>query len=301
MYQINAISPTTLLSPIMGNIYNSSGVVQNPFTINQYGDVTLTVGATSTSGDLTITSSNFTTSYAANSETIEGTSVASMDLTITATASGNITQTREPETSDFSGYVDLTELFGNDFNFVFDSGGTATINNLPSTKTLSLTGTIQIDTYGTANTTSNLDLDDIFSVAGGSSSGGSILLAPEATGSGGYINIGFLTYNDGTYSTSNGKVIYVGSADNTNITGTGTLYGNFYGNSINDITLAITPGTGNTAGTSCFDNMTITKGTLSGTDSSQDLTYTWTAQFDEVITSSSTPIFNVQVSLTNEP
>ena len=47
--------------------------------------------------------------------------------------------------------------------------------------------------------------------------------------------------------------------------------------------------------------MTITKGTLSGTDSSQDLTYTWTAQFDEVITSSSTPIFNVQVSLTNEP
>ena len=142
----------------------------------------------------------------------------------------------------------------------------------------------------------------MFDVAGGSGGSGSILLTPEATGSGGYINIAFLTYDDGTYSTTNGKVIHVGSADNTNITGTGTIYGNFYGNNVNQITLAITPGTGNTTATSCFDTMTITKGTLSGSQyGSQDLTYTWTAKFDETITSSSTPVFNVQVSLDNEP
>ena len=296
VYEITlaGVSPTTLATSLAGNIYNTNGTVQHPFNLNQYSDVTLTLAAASASGDLTITSSNVTKTATALSYPVEDSSLFSADINITATAGANITKTRDPEVTDFANYN------SNSFDWDFDLTS-VTINNVPGTKTLSIVGKAYIDRYGSADTTTTLALDDMFDVAGGSGGSGSILLTPETTGSGGYINIAFLTYNDGTYSTSNGKVIHVGSANNTSITGTGTIYGNFYGNSLSQITLAITPGTGNTVATSCFDNMSITKGTLTGTDSSQDLTYTWTAQFDETITSSSTPVFNVQVSLDNEP
>tara|TARA_R100001198_G_scaffold2756_2_gene1781 strand:- start:9473 stop:15475 length:6003 start_codon:yes stop_codon:yes gene_type:complete len=294
VFTIAGVGSTSLLSPLMGNVYNTATppVVQNPFTINQFADVTLTVAATSS--NMTVTSSNFTQTSQALSSPNEESDVAKLDVTFTATATGNISQVTDAEIEDFSNYN------SNNFNLEF-AANLPTINNVPATKTLSYTGSMLIDNYGSADTTMSLNLDNFFNVAGGS--GGSILLNSEVTGAGGgFINIGKLTYNDGTYSTTNGKVIHVGTADNTSISGTGTIYGNFFGNGINDITLAITPGTGNTdTGTSCFDNMTITKGTLSGSDASQDLTYTWTAQFDETITSSSIPDYNVQVSLTNEP
>ena len=298
VYTLEAKSPSALLSPLMGNVFNTSTppVVQNPFTINQLVDIDLTVSASSTSGDFTITSSNFVKSNQALMEPEENSEASQLDLTITATATGNISQSREPETEDFTNYN------SNSFIWEFDSGGLATINNTPATKTVSITGTINIEQYGTADTTSNIDLDDFLTKTGGSGSGGSILLNAEVThGLGGYINIGKLTYNDGTYSTSNGKVIHIGVANNTNITGTGTIFGNFYGNDLSQITLSITPGTGNTTNTSCFDNMSVTKGTLTGEDGSQDLTYTWSAQFDETVTSSSVPTYNVNVALANEP
>ena len=49
---LEAVSPTTLLSPFMGNIYDNSGNVTNPFTIYQYPDVTLTLGAASAGSNL---------------------------------------------------------------------------------------------------------------------------------------------------------------------------------------------------------------------------------------------------------
>jgi hypothetical protein len=290
VFTLAAVSPSTLLSPLMGNVY-SSGVVQNPFTINQYADVTLTIAATSS--NMTVTSSNFTSTATALVSPNEESSIAEVDVTFTATATGNISHVLDATEEEFTNYN------SNNFEVQFESS-LPSIDNSGVTKTLSYSGTMFVGTYGSADTTMTLDLDDVFNVAGGS--GGAILLNSEVTGSGGYINVGKLTYNDGTYSTTNGKVIHVGTADNTNITGTGTIYGNFYGNTLQEITLSITPGTGNTdTGTACFDNMTITKGTLTGTGSSQDLTYTWTAQFDETITSSSIPDYNVQVSLTNEP
>jgi hypothetical protein len=291
VFTLAAVSPSTLLSPLMGNVY-SSGVVQNPFTINQYADVTLTIAATSS--NMTVTSSNFTSTATALVSPNEESSIAEVDVTFTATATGNISHVLDATEEEFTNYN------SNNFEVQFESS-LPSIDNSGVTKTLSYSGTMFVGTYGSADTTMTLDLDDVFNVAGGS--GGAILLNSEVTGAGGgFINIGKLTYNDGTYSTTNGKVIHVGTADNTSISGTGTIYGNFFGNGINDITLAITPGTGNTdTGTSCFDNMTITKGTLTGSDASQDLTYTWTAQFDETITSSSIPDYNVQVSLTNEP
>ena len=47
--------------------------------------------------------------------------------------------------------------------------------------------------------------------------------------------------------------------------------------------------------------MSVTKGTLSGSPGSEELTYTWSAQFDETVTSSSVPTYNINVALDNEP
>ena len=97
------------------------------------------------------------------------------------------------------------------------------------------------------------------------------------------------------------KVLDVGTANNTNISGTGTIYGNFYGNTLQQITLSISPGTGTSTNTSCYDNMTVTKTSIVGSSTSSDLHFNWTAQLNETITASSVPIFNVNVALANEP
>ena len=227
---------------------------------------------------------------------VEGSSLFSADLSITATATTDISQTRDPETTDFSNYN------SNDFDWDFDLSSVV-INNTPSPKTLVITGTAFIDRYGSASTTSQLNLDSMFDRASGSGGGGSLMLLSEVTGGGGgYINIAKITYNDGTYSTSNGKIIHIGTADNTNLTGTGTIYGNFYGNTLSQITLAISEGSGTSNNTSCFDNLSITKGTLTGSGyGSQDLTYTWSGQFSETVTSSSVPKINVNVTLASNP
>jgi len=297
VYQITLAgkSPTTLATSLAGNIYNANGTVQHPFDLNQYADVTLTLGASSASGDFTITSSNVSKTSTALSYPVEGSSLFSADLSITATAATSISQTRDPETTDYSNYN------SNDFDWDFDLTSVV-INNTPTPKTMVITGKAFIDRYGSASTTSQLNLDSMFDRASGSGGGGSLMLLGEVTGgNGGFINIPKITYNDGTYSTTNGKIIYIGTANNTNLTGTGTIFGNFYGNSLSEITLAISEGSGTSNTTSCFDNLTITKGTLTGTDSSQDLTYTWSGQFSETVTSSSVPKINVNVTLASNP
>ena len=105
------------------------------------------------------------------------------------------------------------------------------------------------------------------------------------------------SYNDGTYSGTAAKNVFVGTANNTSLTGgTGVIYGNFYDNGINDITLTITA-----TNSAAIDNLTITKGSLVGVSPSQDLHYTWTGQTKEVIDSASDMTFTVAVALTNEP
>ena len=50
--------------------------------------------------------------------------------------------------------------------------------------------------------------------------------------------------------------------------------------------------------------MSVTVGTLSGGEypgDDEELTYTWSAQFDETVTSSSVPTYNINVALANEP
>ena len=277
-----AVSPTTLASPLMGNIYDNSGNVQNPFTINQYADVALTLGATSS--DLTVTSSNVVKTYTALGYPVEESDFFVADLSITATASGNITKTRDPEIEDFTNYN------SNDFDWDFDLTS-VTINNLPSTKTITIAGKAFIERYGSANTTANLNIDSFTSVAGGSSGGGSIMLTPSVTGSIGGIIIARI--NGGS------KTIAVGTSSGTNFSGYGTIFGNFYNNNINQVTLTISA-----TGTSAWNtsNITVTKGTLTQIDpSSYDLTYTWSGQLDEQIDSSSDLTFTVNVALANEP
>ena len=293
------VSPTTLLSPLMGNIYDNSGNVTNPFRIYQYPDATLTINAASASSDFTITSSNITSTYIALGYPVEDSSFFAVPLSITATATANITKDRDPEIEDFTNY-DSNSF---DWDFVLADTDPIVINNSASPKTVTITGHAYVDQYGTEATTSTLALDNFLSKAGGgSSSGGQIMWIASATGSGGFINIAKASYNDGTYSRTNSKLVDVGTANDTAVTGTGTIYGNFYGNSQSQITLSITPGPGNTdSGTACIDGLSITKGTLSGSGASQELTYTWSGDFDEQITSTSKAEINVQVSLFNEP
>ncbi len=292
---IAAVAPTSLLSPLSGNVYDNStpGTVQNPFYINQYADTTLTLTAAGTG--VTVTSSNVTSTYTALGFPVETSSFFKVPLTITGTASSNITANRDPELEDFTNYN------SNDMDWDYEFTST-TIDNSGGTKTISIVGDVFIDKYGSASTTSSLQLDNFLSLASGGGGGGQIMWEPSATGSGGFINIAKGTYDDGTYDRTNSKLVDVGVADNTSVSGNGTIYGNFYGNSVNQITLSITPGPGNTdSGTACVDGLSVTKGSLTGSGASQELTYTWAGAFDEVVTASSNAKFNVQVELDMEP
>ena len=156
-----------------------------------------------------------------------------------------------------------------------------------------------VNKYGTDDLVSDLAINNFASVTGGSSGGGFRLYTPTVTGGGGGFILGQVraSYDDGTYSGTNAKNVAIGTANNTNLTsGTGVIYGNFFGNGINDITLTISAD-----GTAAIDNLTITKGTLTGSDSSQDLTYTWSGQTKEVIDSASDMTFNINVALSEEP
>ena len=289
-FTIAAISPTTLLSPIMGNIYNTSGVVQNPFTVNQYADPTLTLTAAGTG--VTVTSSNVTSTYTALGFPVESSGFFKIPLTITGTAAANITADREPETEDFTNYN------SNDFDWDYEFTST-TIDNSGGTKTISIVGDVYVDQYGTASTTSSLQLDNFISLASGGSSSGQIMWTPAVTGSGGYTITSFGSYNDGTYSRTLSKLIDFGTASGTNITGTGVITGNFYGNAMSEITLSISADSAACVHTST--NLTVTKYTLLGSGATATLNYTWSAQFDELIDNASDATFTVAVALDNEP
>jgi len=299
--QIEPKSPTTLLSPLQGNVYNSSNVVQNPFYINQFVDVDITLGMHKTGSDFTITSSDVSKTYTAGAYPVEGSDFSVFNLTLTATATGNITKTKDPEVDDWSNYVSTTDdidLFANGFELDYQTP-IVDINNLTSPKTITITGKMFVNKYGTDNLVSDLAINNFASVTGGSSGGGFRLYTPTVTGAGGGFILGQVraSYSDGTFSGTNAKNVAIGTANNTNLTsGTGVIYGNFFGNGINDITLTITA-----SNTAAMDNLTITKGTLTGSDSSQDLTYTWSGQTKEVIDSASDMTFNINVALSEEP
>ena len=303
---IEAISPTTLLSPLQGNVYTTATppVVQNPFYISQLSNVDLTLGMAAAS-DFTVTSSAVTKTYTASSYPVESSDFATFDLNLTATATGNITKTRDPEADDWSGYVSTTEdidLFSNGFELDYQTP-IVTINNATSPKTISIVGEMFVSKYGTDDLASNLSINSFAAVTGGSSSGGSRLYTPTVTGAGGGLILGEhrATYNDGSGNSGTAaKNVLIGTASGTSLTsGTGVMYGNFYGNTLQQISLSISA-----TQASAFhqvSGLTISPTSLVGVAPSQDLHYSWTAQLDEVIDASSDMTFNIAVSLATEP
>jgi len=317
---IEAISPTALLpitpsssgDPVLqGNVYNSSSVVQNPFYISQLSNVDLTLGMAAAS-DFTVTSSNSTKSYTAGSYPVETSNFASFDLSLTATATSNITLTKNPEIDDWSGFVSTTsdisefgddiDLFSNGFELDYQTPIIA-INNSSSPKTITITGKMFVSKYGTDDLTSLLSLNNFASVAGGSSSGGSRLYTPTVTGAGVGLILGAhrASYNDGNGNSGTAaKNVLIGTLSLTNLTsGTGVMYGNFYGNNLQQIALSISA-----TSSSAFhqtQSLTISPTSLIGVAPSQDLHYSWTAKLDEVIDASSDMTFNIAVSLAYEP
>ena len=304
---IEAINPTTLLSPLQGNVYSTATppVVENPFYINQLSNVDLTLGM-ATTGDFTITSSDITKTYTALSYPVESSEFSEFSLNLTATATGDITKTKDPEIEDWSNYVSTSsediDIFSNGFELDYQTP-IVTINNSTNPKTISIASNMFISKYGSDDLTSKLAINNFASVTGGSSSGGSRLYTPTVTGAGGGLILGAhrASYNDGngnsgTYS----KSVLIGTLSLTNlVSGTGVLYGNFYGNSLQQITLAISA-----TSSSAFhqtQSLTITPTTIIGQAPAQDLHYSWTAKLDEVIDASSDMTFNIAVSLANEP
>jgi hypothetical protein len=107
--------------------------------------------------------------------------------------------------------------------------------------------------------------------------------------------------NDGNGNSGTAaKNVLIGTASGTNLTsGSGVMYGNFYGNSYNEITLTISADSSSAFHQST--NLTITKTSIVGIAPSQDLHYSWTAQLDEQIDSASDMTFNIHVALASEP
>ncbi len=304
---IEAISPTTLLNPLQGNVYNTATppVVQNPFYINQLSNVDLTLGM-ATTGDFTITSSSATKTYTALSYPVESSEFSEFSLNLTATATGNITKTKDPEIEDWSNYVSTSsediDIFSNGFELDYQTP-IITINNSASPKTISIVGKMFVSKYGSDDLTSNLAINNFASVTGGSSSGGARIYTPTVTGAGGGLILGAhrASYNDGNgNSGTNSKSVLIGTLSLTNLTsGTGVLYGNFYGNNLQQIALTISA-----TSSSAFhqtQSLTISPTSLIGVAPAQDLHYSWTAKLDEVIDASSDMTFNIAVSLANEP
>ena len=307
---IEAISPTTLLSPLQGNVYTTAvpPVAQNPFYISQLANVELTLGM-STSSDFTITSSNSTKSYTAGSYPVETSTFATFDLNLTATSTSNITLTKNPEVDDWSGFVSTTsdvsefgddlDLFSNEFELDYETP-VVTINNVTSPKTIAIAGKMFVSKYGNDDLTSLLNLNNFASVSGGSGSGGFRLYTPaQPIGAGGGLIAGMVraSYNLSGTNIISAKTVAIGAAENTNLTGgTGILYGNFYGNTLSQITLSISA-----TNTAALDNLTIAKSSIVGQAPSQDLHYTWTGQTSEIIDASSDMTFTVSVALAYEP
>ncbi len=313
--EIEAISPTALLpiSPssagdpvLQGNVYNSSNVVQNPFYINQFVDVDFVVNASATS-DFTITSSNATKTYTAGAYPVENSDFSVVNMSLTATATGNITKVRDPEIEDFSNYVSTStdedfSIFSNEFELDFD-GAVIAINNGSSPKTITITGNMFVNKYGNDDLTTLLALNNFATVSGGSGGGGSRLYTPTVTGAGGGLILGQhrASYNDGNGNSGTAaKNVLVGTASGTNLTsGTGIAYGNFYGNTLQQISLDISAS--NASAFNPTTGLTISPTSLVGVAPSQDLHYSWTAQLDEQIDASSDMTFNIHVALSNEP
>ena len=269
------------------------------FSIQQLGNIQYTVKTDAASDSRTYTSDP--SSVHLGSPFFEFDSSNTVTSTLTLTDNADIVLSRLPLPDDFVGVnTDSTNSTDSSISIKSVTANPSTLN-ASGNQSITFTVVSDVEFFGSTASSHTLDLGS-FIAAESSGGGGYRMYTPEVTGAGGGLIIANVraSYNPGsTYIAGlNSKNVAIGTPNNTNLySGTGALYGNFYGNSVSQITLSIAP----KSATSAIDNLTITRGTLTGQAPAQNLYFSWTGQTAEEIDSSSDMTFIVTVSLANEP
>ena len=293
------LSTTSFSGSQLSNSLDPDSNQIHTFSIQQLGDIVYTVNTDASTDSRTYTSNPSSVHLGTPFFEFEGQRQVTSTLTLTDDV--DIVLTRLPLVSDFiATNTNSSNSTDSSIDVASVSVSPATING-SGVQSVTFTVVSNIDYFGSVASSHTLDLGNFIAAESVSGGGGFRLYTPQVTGSGGGLIPGQVraSYNPGPgYLAGNyAKSVAIGTPDNTNLySGTGTLYGNFYGNSVSQITLSISA-----AGSAAIDNLTITRGTLTGQAPAQNLYYSWTGTTSEAIDASSDMTFTVGVALANEP
>ena len=286
-------------SQLAANIDSNGDQVAN-FSISQIGDVTYTVKTDAATDSRTYTSDP--SAVHIGQPFVEYDFVKTVTSVLTLTDNVDIVLTRLPLPEDFiSSNTDSSSATDSSIDITSVTANPATLG-ASGNQSIAFTIVSTVDYFGSTASSHTLDLGNFMTAEGTGGASGFRLYTPTTSGVSGLIlGPARADYNiSGGMSAIQAKSVPYGAPSGQNLTnGTGVLYGNFYGNSLQQITLTISA-TANSAFNQTT-NLTIAKSTLVGQAPSQDLHYTWTAQTDEIIDASSDMTFNIAVSLTNSP
>jgi hypothetical protein len=286
-------------SQLAANIDSNGDQVAN-FSISQIGDVTYTVTTDSASDSRTYTSNP--SAVHIGQPFVEYDFVKTVTSVLTLTDNADIVLTRLPLPEDFT-------ALNTDSSSATDSSidiTSVTVNpplvGASGNQSLAITVVSTIDYFGSTASSHTLDLGNFIAAESISGVSGFRLYTPTVTGVSGLIigpaRASYTVLNG--ISGTNTKSIAYGTPSGTNITsGSGVLYGNFYGNSLQQISLSISATSSSAFNTT--QSLTISPNNLVGQAPAQDLHYTWTAKTDEIIDASSDMTFNITVGLFNNP
>ncbi len=269
------------------------------FSIQQLGNITYTVNTDASSDSRTYTSNPSAVHLGTPFFEFEGKRQVTSTLTLTDDA--DIVLTRLPLATDFvSTNTNSSNNTDSSIDITSVTANPATLN-AAGNQSITFTVVSNVDYFGTVSSGHTLDLGNFIAAESVSGGGGFRQYTPAVTGAGGGLIAGAVraSYNPGSgyLAGLNSKNVAIGTPNDTDLySGTGTLYGNFYGNSVSQITLSISA-----TGSAAIDNLTITRGTLTGQAPAQDLHYSWTGRTSEAIDASSDMTFTVGVALANEP
>ena len=286
-------------SQLASNI-DSNGDQEVTFSISQIGDVTYTVKTDSATDSRTFTSDP--SAVHIGQPFVEYDFTKTVTSTLVLTDNADMVLTRLPLPEDFAS-TNTSSSSGTDSSIDITSV-TVSPSTLNASGNQSLTFTVvsTVDFFGTTASSHVLDLGNFMAAESVGGSSGFRLYTPTISGaSGGYIlGPARASYSHSGGSAFNSKTVAYGTPSGTNLTsGTGVIYGNFYGNSLQQITLSISA-----TSSSAFNqtqSLTIASTSIVGQAPAQDLHYEWTAQTDEIIDASSDMTFNINVALANNP
>ena len=293
------LSTTSFSGSQLSSLLDPDNNQIHTFSIQQLGDITYTVNTDASTDSRTYTSNPSAVHLGTPFFEFEGQRQVTSTLTLTDNA--DIVLTRLPLVSDFiSTNTNSSNSTDSSIDVSSVSVSPATLNG-SGVQSVTFTVVSNIDYFGSVASSHTLDVGNFIAAESISGGGGYRVYTPQVTGAGGGLIAGqvLASYNPGpSYLAGlNAKNVAIGTPNDTNLySGTGALYGNFYGNSVSQITLSISA-----AGSAAIDNLTITRGTLTGQAPAQNLYYSWTGITSEAIDASSDMTFTVNVALANEP